>query len=190
MVLELKSFHFSHPTAADIGEWNHLVSPSWKLLHTFPLFVRSISSPWVSEDYSADSELGSYYIGFEEEESSSELSPFLSDWKICAISPALTLSLKHANLWFGQVVFTLNFILSGGFSFSNCLAQVHCRNSLDADCPFLLLALKRLRGTKLLAGSCAIIYFTQQSVLHNKIYNIKDSQSVLFKKESVNPLHA
>lgn len=84
----------------------------------------------------------------------------------------------------------LIFILSEGFSFSNCLAQVHSRNLLDAECPFLLLALKRLMDTKLLAGSCTIIYFTQQSVLHNKIYNIKDSKNVLFKKESVNPLHA
>lgn len=45
-------------------------------------------------------------------------------------------------------------------------------------------------GTKLLAGSHAIIYFIQEAVLHNKIYNIKDSKNVLFKKEYVNPLHA
>lgn len=99
--------------------------------------------------------------------------------------------LEHADkLWFDQVVCTLIFIFSEGYSFSNWLVQVHGRNLLDAKCPLLLLALKQLIGTKLLAGSCTIIYFTQQSVLHNKIYNIKDSKNVLFKKGSVNPLHA
>lgn len=71
MVLELKSSHFSHRKAADAGEWNHLVNPSQKWLHTFPLFVKSLSSPWVSKDYSADGELVSYCIGFEQEQSSS-----------------------------------------------------------------------------------------------------------------------
>lgn len=38
--------------------------------HIF-LVCEILSSPWVSKDYSADGELVSYCIGFEEEQSSS-----------------------------------------------------------------------------------------------------------------------